>query len=526
MPASRVYHWDVPELLSKEEEAICKRLKRTGKLFAFLRRQRHRLFDASFEERLSAVYSDLPRGTAPVAPALLAMVTLLQAYEQKSDAGAVEEAVFDKRWQMVLGCLGDSKPPFSQGVLVDFRRRLQEADLDQALLERTVQLAKETGEFGYKQLKVALDSAPLWGAGRVEDSFNLLGHALEILLRCVVKVSNKPREQIVREAQLSVVEGSSVKAQLDIDWDDPIAQQQALTKMVTEVQSLRSWVTEHLPNDEKRPPLSEAIVLLEQLLEQDLEPDPTGGGYRLKRGTARERRISVTDGDMRHGRKSSSRVINGYKRHIARDLEQGLILAATVRPANEPEHAAAALLRPQVERYGPVSALFIDRGYLAAQWTADLYEQGERIVAKPWSSSPKEGCFGKERFQIDLSLQKVVCPAGQEAPIRSRRAEFAPSVCATCSLRAQCTTAAQGRGRTVVIHAQEAMLLDLRRRQQTPQGRAELRERVAVEHGLARVCRIQGPRARYLGVRKNEFDLRRTACIVNLHAAARPDAAA
>ena len=518
---NRVYRWEVPEVLSGEEEAICQRLKRTGKLFVFLRRQRHRLFDEAFEAQLSGMYADLPRGTPPLPPALLAMVTLLQAYERKSDAAAVEEAVFDRRWQMVLGCLGESKAPFSQGVLVDFRYRLQKAELDQQLLEKTVELAKESGEFGFKALKVALDSAPLWGAGRVEDTFNLLGHALAILLRCVAQVSQRPREQIVQEAGLSVVEGSSVKAQLDVDWDDPVAQQQALTRVVNEVEGLRRWVDTYLPVEAKQPPISEAISLLEQLLAQDVEPDPDGGGYRIKRGTAQDRRISVSDGEMRHGRKSSSRVINGYKRHIARELEHGLILAVAVRPANEPEHAATSVLRPQVESYGSVEALFIDRGYLAANWTVELHERGKRVVAKPWSAANKDGTFGKERFDIDLGGRKVTCPAGQEAPIQGGRAKFAAAQCGLCALRAQCTSAKPGYGRTLTIHQHEAMLLELRQRQRTPGGREELRERVAVEHGLAHVCRLQGPRARYLGVRKNEFDLRRAACIVNLHAALR-----
>jgi len=60
-------------------------------------------------------------------------------------------------------------------------------------------------------------------------------------------------------------------------------------------------------------------------------------------------------------------------------------------------------------------------------------------------------------------------------------------------------------------------LQELRQRQQTPQGRAQLRERVAVEHALAHIGHWQGRRARYRGVRKNVFDLRRCAVIHNLH---------
>ena len=62
---------------------------------------------------------------------------------------------------------------------------------------------------------------------------------------------------------------------------------------------------------------------------------------------------------------------------------------------------------------------------------------------------------------------------------------------------------------------------ELRERQLTPSGRARLRERVTIEHTLAHVEQWQGKRARYLGLRKNLFDLRRTAVVYNLHVLAR-----
>jgi hypothetical protein len=57
--------------------------------------------------------------------------------------------------------------------------------------------------------------------------------------------------------------------------------------------------------------------------------------------------------------------------------------------------------------------------------------------------------------------------------------------------------------------------------QLTKAGRAQLRERVAVEHSLAHLGRWQRNRARYIGLRKNLFDLRRTAVVHNLHVWAR-----
>ncbi len=55
----------------------------------------------------------------------------------------------------------------------------------------------------------------------------------------------------------------------------------------------------------------------------------------------------------------------------------------------------------------------------------------------------------------------------------------------------------------------------LRKLQKTRTGRAKLRERVRVEHRLPHLARRQGHRARYRGVRKNLFDLRRACAIQN-----------
>jgi hypothetical protein len=517
--------WSPPVELSKVETMICRRLQRTGRLFAFLRRHRLDLFDEAFQRELASMYADAPRGTPPKPPALLAMVTLLQAYEKKSDAAAVEEVVFDRRWQMVLGCLGVEEPPFSQGVLVDFRRRLIAHDMDRRLLERTVELARRTKDFGDKALKVALDSSPLWGAGRVEDTFNLLGHALELVVECAATILALDPAAVRAEAKLEVLGGSSLKATLDIDWDDATEQQRALTRLFDEVQRLRRWVQERLAEHVEQPPLKEALALVARVIEQDLEPDPNGGGPRLRRGVAHDRRISVSDADMRHGRKSRSRVINGYKRHIARDLSSGLILAATVRPANEPEHQATETLRPEVEVFGDIAELHIDRGYLASAWTRELFQAGRRILAKPWSSKNADR-FPKTAFTIELATGTVQCPERVVAPIKNALARFPAARCDGCGSRARCTSAALGRGRTISIHPDEALLIQLRALKTTSDGRARLRERVHVEHALAHISHRQGPRARYLGTRKNTLDLRRVCVVENLHRIDRLRAAA
>lgn len=52
-------------------------------------------------------------------------------------------------------------------------------------------------------------------------------------------------------------------------------------------------------------------------------------------------------------------------------------------------------------------------------------------------------------------------------------------------------------------------------------GRLEYRERTVVEHRLARIDALQGPKARYNGVRKNELDVRRAAAVANLQEVSR-----
>lgn len=517
MPRRASIRWSPPVGLSAEEEKICKRCKRVGRMYAFLRRHRHELFDEGFQAELTVMYKESPLGSPVHPPALLGLVTLLQAVEGVSDAAAVEAAVFDRRWRMVLDCAEAEGPPFSQGSLVDFRSRLLEHGLHHRLVERSVELARKTGGFGPAQLRVALDSAPLWGCGRVEDTFNLIGHALEIVVECVSVVSGLDVEQVRTQAHLELMGGSSLKAQLDIDWDDDDEQHRALQRLLTDVQRLRSWVEHQAGEWLATPPLKQALEQLERVLAQDLEPDPDRGGSRIRQGTARDRQISIGDPEMRHGRKSRSRVIQGYKRFIARELDQGLIVGVLVQPANQPEHEAAEGLHAQASAHGEVVELHVDRGFLSSTTVTAHHAEGGAVFARPWPS--RNGSqHPKERFDLDLKSRTARCPAGQEVGFTGRVIRFPSRVCDACPQRADCTRAKPGRGRTVTLHPQEELLIELRASKKTSEGRKQLRQRVAVEHGLAHICNRQGPRARYLGVDKNTLDLARYAVVENLFA--------
>ncbi len=461
---------------------------------------------------------DSPKGQPPVPPARLALATILQAYTKVSDDEVIEATVMDRRWQLVLDCMGAEEPPFSKGALVGFRRRLIERDLDRRLVERTVELAARTKGFGARALRAALDSSPLWGAGRVEDTFNLVGHALRKALGVIAVLQGRGQAAgtatVAAQAGVPQLAASSLKAALDADWDDPAARDVALAQVLGFLDQVGAFVAGQYGDQTA----ARAVQVARQVRDQDV--DLAGPAPALRRGVARDRRISVEDSDMRHGRKSRSVLFDGYKRHVLRDLDTGLVPAVGITPANAPEASVTGDIAADLDASGRhLAELHIDRAYLSSALVRD---RGPDLViyCKAWRVRNASGRFAKDQFTLDFTAGQLTCPAGVSMPFEpGRTVRFPAGTCAACPLRARCTISSHGR--SVSIHPDEALLAELRQRQHTPEGRAKLRERVQVEHALAHVGHWQGRRARYHGTRKNLFDLRRVAVVHNLHVIAR-----
>ena len=162
----------------------------------------------------------------------------------------------DLRWQMALDCLGADAPPFSQGALQNFRDRLIAHGMDRVLLEKSVALVRAKtiseaeGKALSKAVRVAVDSRPLVGAGRVEDTINLFGHAARTIVQIVSKMTKRSEEEICRSARIPLLLAPSIKAGLDIDWSDPKQKVTAIQIVEQQVSSLHRWVEKHL--DEAR----------------------------------------------------------------------------------------------------------------------------------------------------------------------------------------------------------------------------------------------------------------------------------
>jgi hypothetical protein len=509
--------WRPPVEPSAAEQAVIKAVRR-ARLFVFLRGHRHELLDEEFQSELAETYVDSPKGQPPVSPARLALATILQAYTKVSDDEVIEATVMDRRWQLVLDCMGAEEPPFSKGALVGFRTRLIESDLDRRLVERTVELAAATKGFGARALRAALDSSPLRGAGRVEDTFNLMGHALRKALGVIAVLQGRGQAAgipvIAAQAGVPALAASSLKAALDRDWDDPGARDEARAVVLGLLETAGAFVAGQAGDEAA----AAAVAVARQVRDQDV--DLSGPAPVLRRGVARGRRISVEDGEMRHGRKSRSVLFDGYKRHVLRDLDTGLVPAVGITPANAPEASVTGGITADLEAAGwRLAELHIDRAYLSSALVRDRGPD-LAVFCKAWRVRNTGGRFAKDQFTLDFDAGQLTCPAGVSMPLEpGKTVRFPAGTCAACPLRARCTTSSHGR--SVSIHPDEALLTGLRQRQQTTEGREELRERVQVEHALAHIGHWQGRRARYLGTRKNLFDLRRVAVVHNLHIIAR-----
>lgn len=520
----RPQSWHPPIEPTSDEQVVIKLIKR-AKLFVFLREHRHEIFDEEFQEELGVIYRESQLGQPPVPPAKLALATILQAYTGVSDDEAIEAMVMDRRWQLVLDCLDEREAPFSKGTLVNFRHALIEHELDRRLIERTVEVARSRGGFGGGRLRAALDSSPLWGAARVEDTYNLLGHALRKALSVIARQQGRGLAEVAMEAGAAPVllelGTRSLKAALECDWDDPHERTLALGRVLEALDTVEEYLDRH-PGDDDDDEVAVRIGIARRVREQDVKETP-GEAPELIRGVARERLVSVEDPQMRHGRKSKSVRFEGYKRHVLRDLDSELVRAVGVTPANAPEASVTGGISGDLGRQGvELSELHIDRAYLSSELVRERSPELE-VYCKAWRVSNGEH-FPKTAFSLDWERNLLRCPAGVRMPFEPGGVvRFPKATCAACPLRERCTKSKKG-GRSVSIHPDERLLEELRERQRTPEGRAKLRERIKVEHSLAHIGRWQGERARYVGERKNLFDLRRSAVVHNLHVIARmPD---
>ena len=484
------------------------------------------------DEEFAELYCpDNGRGSVP--PSLLATALLLQAYDRTSDAETKARADFDIRWKVALGIEIDSRP-FAKSTLQMFRAQLILHERVGEIFRRSLQFARESGYLRGRRMRVALDTTNILGRGAVKDTYNLLADGIVGLLRALAAVDGAAAGAAAVEQGYDRYRGTSLKGEAGIDWADATERQAFLGAVVSDadrlLESARQAQARFAPDSAERRQLVAAAQLLGQLLLQDVER--TEEGPALKDGVRRDRVVSVHDPEMRHGHKSSSKRFDGHKAAVVVDTDTQLITAVAVLPGNASDNMDALELVEQSEANtaSEVEEAIGDAAYGDGGTRQAFADAGRTLIARV-PGRPNTARFPKQDFAIDLEAGACTCPAGnvtrtvRSAGTRTDRAgrshplavfHFDAAVCGGCPLRSQCVAAGAGKGRTVSLHPQEALLQQARAVQESDDFAKYRRRRQVVEHRLARLVQLGLRQARYFGRAKTLFQLSMEATVANL----------
>jgi len=196
--------WPPPVALSTAEHAIIKRI-RGAKVCGCLRQHRHARGAEAVQPELLTLSKDQPPGQPPVPPAPGALATLLPASPPVSDDAGSVATTMDRRWPGVRDGRDAEPPPCSPGLLVALRQRVSAQQLDRRWRARTVARAAPSGACGARQWRAALESRPLGGAGRVDETHHLLGHTLRQALSVIARQQGRGLRAVAEEAGAALV---------------------------------------------------------------------------------------------------------------------------------------------------------------------------------------------------------------------------------------------------------------------------------------------------------------------------------
>jgi transposase len=459
-------------------------------------------------------------GRPSLPPSVMSGVLLLQFYDDVSDGEAVERTRYDLRWKVALDLPLDF-PGFDPSSLSVYRQRLIENGQERYAFDRFVEAGREAG-FIPDKVTMLTDTTWVQGAGAVQNTYTLLRKGMRKLLRALgyhLPGQRRGLSPRVRELVESYVDQDR---KAEINWSDPQARAEQLKVLVDDAEAVLCVAAEQADDAEVR-----ALGwLLSKVLGDDVVTDEEGDPQ-LGAGTAPDRIISMTDPEMRHGRKSSARRFDGFKTSVATERTSELILDINDIPApgSDGAHLMSTIKRVEAHTATKVERVIGDGAYGTGHNRACCANYpGHSIDLVSPVSQPCDPEVAKSAFQIDLQAKRATCPQGYSVPGRDRRDRqgrpilafaFARSDCETCPLFARCVRS-KSAGRTVRAHAHEAYVREARQRQHTDEFQVVYRSRGRVEGKIAELVRHGLRETRYVGKQKRQLQQLWTGAAVNL----------
>ena len=384
---------------------------------------------------------------------------------------------------------------FDYSVLTYWRTRLRHSDRPERIFEAVREVINATGVLKGKTRR-ALDSTLLDDAVATQDTVTQLVAAIRRVRRIVPEA---------RELTLVAHDYDAAGKPL-IAWDDEVARGELVNALVNDARAVLDACAEV-----EDPAGASALGLLALVAGQDVELDE--GHWRIVRGVAKDRVISVVDPEARHMHKSRSEYRDGYKAHLAVEPETGLITAAALTPASTPDGPTGVALLEDEE---PGLQVLADGAYGSGETLAALGDAGHHLAIKPHPShSAVPGGFHRDDFVVDEDADTVTCPAGHIVRITPRRTATFGALCANCPLRSRCTNARNGRMLHITPH--DAERVESRRAWRDGDFISDYRKyRPMVERSIAWLVSDHSRRVRFRGVEKNQMGLTTRVAAINL----------
>jgi hypothetical protein len=471
------------------------------------------------DEDLAMMYCP-DNGRPSLPPSLMNGVSLLQFYDNVSDEEAVERTKFDMRWKVALKLPLDF-PGFHPTSLTKYRNRLIENEQERYAFDRFITVGREAG-FLPDRVTLLTDTTNVKGAGAVQDTYTLLRKGMRKLLKAAGFHLPNKRQGLSSRARALLERYVDQNRKADIDWADPQQRAAELQNLFDDAEAVLELAAEQIDDDEVR----YLGWLLTKILGDDLVVDDQGQAQ-IGQGTATDRIISITDPEMRHGRKSSAHLFNGFKASVSTDQHSELILdiADVTASGSDGAHLLPIIERVEAQTGVTVEQAIGDGAYGSGKNRAACANYpGHAVDLVSPLAQPSDPEVDKSAFDINLEAQTATCPQGHTVTGQAAGKHngqqmwlftFPRATCEACPLFERCVRSKKT-GRTVRTRAYEAYLQAARLRQQTKEFDPLYRLRAAVERKIAELTQRGLRETRYVGEPKRQLQRLWIGAAINL----------
>ena len=472
------------------------------------------------DEDLAMMYSP-DNGRPSLPPSLLSGVLLLQFYDGVSDGEAVQRLLFDLRWKVALNLPLDYAG-FDPSSLTYFRKRLVENGQERYAFSRLIAVGREAG-FIPDRVTLLTDTTNVKGTGAVQDTYTLLRKGTRKLLKAAGFALPGKRRGLSPQTRDLVERYVDQDSKADIDWADPQQRLAQLQMLVGDAEAALELAMEQSDDDEVR----YLGWLLTKILGDDLETDEQGQS-KIGQGTAPDRIISLTEPEMRHGRKSKAHRFDGFKAVVSTEQSSELILdiADVTASGSDGAHLMPTIECTEAEAKVTVERAIGDGAFGSGKNRAACadYRDDDPIDLVSPVAKPSDPEVHKSAFEIDLEAQTATCPQGHTVTGKPGSKQdglptmlfiFPRATCEACPLFKQCVRSEKN-GRSICAGPYEAYLQKARARQQTEEFKTIYRLRPAVERKIGELVRHGLRDTRYIGEPKRQLQRLWLGAAVNL----------